>query len=278
MSRRGVNRRAVLSASAGGASALLLAVLPVLATSAEAGLTAPAIQSVGASPPADARVPLSVTLRDETGAPQTLQAAIGHTPSVLILADYACQALCGPVLTLAATALAHSGLSAGRDYRLVVVGLDPGKGFRAAKAMKTAQIGEDGELAAATRFLTPDQAALQAITRALGYRSLYDREADQFAHPAVAFVLTADGRVARTLSALGIGADDLRLALVEAGEGRIGTIADDVRLLCSGFDPEHGMYNLAISRILAAASLTTLLLLGGGIGLMILLERRRRMA
>jgi protein SCO1/2 len=274
MSRRGVNRRAVLSASAGGASALLLALLPVLATSAEAGLTAPAIQSVDASPPAGARVPLSVALRDETGVPQTLQAAIGHTPSVLILADYACHALCGPVLTLVGTSLARSGLSAGRDYRLVVVGLDPGRGFRAAKDMKTAQIGEDGELAAATSFLTPDQAALQAITSALGYRSVYDREADQFAHPAVAFVLTADGRVARMLSALGIGAGDLRLALVEAGEGRIGSALDQMRLLCYGFDPAAGVYTPSIHALLALGWLLTALALGGAIAMMGLARNR----
>jgi protein SCO1/2 len=270
MSRCSVTRRVVSTV----ASALLLAVLPVLATSAEAGLTAPAIQSVGASPPAGARVPLSVTLRDETGAPQTLQAALGHTPSVLILADYACQALCGPVLTLAATALARSGLSAGRDYRLVVVGLDPGKGFRAAKAMKTAQIGEDGELAAAASFLTPDQAALQAITTAIGYRSVYDREADQFAHPAVAFVLTADGRVARTLSALGIDAGDLRLALVEAGEGRMGSTLDQMRLLCYGFDPAAGVYTPSIHALLALGWLLTALALGGAIAMMGLARNR----
>jgi protein SCO1 len=264
MSRCSGSRRVVSAV----ASALLSALPLVLATSAEAGLTASAIASVGVSPPADARIPMSVTLLDETGAPQTLQAAIDHTPSVLILADYACQALCGPVLTLAATALARSDLRAGRDYRLVVVGLDPRRDFRAAKAMKTAQIGEEGELAAATRFFTPDQAALQAITTALGYRSVYDREADQFAHPAVAFVLTADGRVARTLSALGIDAGDLRLALVEAGEGRIGSTFDQLRLLCYGFDPAAGVYTPSIHVLLALGWVVTALALGGAIAMM----------
>jgi protein SCO1/2 len=270
MSRRSVTRRVVSAV----ASALLWAVLVVLATSAEAGLTAAAIESVGASPPAGARVPLSVTLLDETGAPQKLDAAIDHTPSVLILADYACQALCGPVLTLAASALARSGLSAGRDYRLVVIGLDPRKGFREARAMKAAQIGEDGELAAATRFLTPDEAGLQAITTALGYRSAYDREADQFAHPAVAFVVTADGRVARTISALGIDARDLRLALVEAGEGRTGSTIDQIRLLCYGFDPAAGVYTPSIHLLLALGWILTALALGGAIVMMVLGRNR----
>lgn len=275
MSRPGVNRCVVSFGSA--AVLLLLSAMPLVsATSVEARLAGPAIEAVGALPPVAAQVPLSVTVLDETGAAQTLQAAIDHTPSVLILADYACQTLCGPILTLAATALGRSGLSAGRDYRLVVVGLDPRKDFRAAKAMKTAQIGEDGELAAATSFLTPDQAALQAITTALGYRAVYDREADQFAHPAVAFVLTADGRVARTLSALGIDADDLRLALIEAGEGRIGSTADKIRLLCYGFDPAAGVYTPAVHRLLAFGWLLTAIGLASGIGLMAMKTRRAR--
>lgn len=273
MSRPGVNRCVVSFGSA--AVLLLLSAMPLVsATSVEARLAGPAIEAVGALPPVAAQVPLYVTALDETGAAQTLQAAIDHTPSVLILADHACQTLCGPILTLAATALGRSGLSAGRDYRLVVVGLDPRKDFRAAKAMKTAQIGEDGELAAATSFLTPDQAALQAITTALGYRAVYDREADQFAHPAVAFVLTADGRVARTLSALGIDADDLRLALVEAGEGRIGSTLDQMRLLCYGFDPATGVYTPSIHVLLALGWVLTALALGGAIAMMGLARNR----
>jgi protein SCO1/2 len=174
--------------------------LLVLATTAEARLTTPATQAVGASPPANAQIPLSLTLQDERGVPQTLQVVTAHTPSVLILADYACQTLCGPIVSLAAGALERSGLQAGRDYRLVVVSLDPQRGPREAKAMKAAQIGEGGELVGASSFLSADVATLQQLATALGYRSIYDEENAQFAHPAVVFVLTADGRVPRSAS------------------------------------------------------------------------------
>jgi protein SCO1/2 len=254
--------------------AMLSAMLLVLATAAEARLTATAIEFVGASPPANAQVRLSLTLQDEAGAPQTLGAATAHTPSVLILADYACQALCGPILSLTAASLERSGLQADRDYRLIVVGLDPRKGPPDAKAMKAAQIGEEGDLVKASTFLSADEVTLQQLAAALGYRSSYDAENDQFAHPAVVFVLTADGRVARTLSALGVDAGNLRLALVEAGEGRIGSTADTIRLLCYGFDPAAGRYTPSIRLLLGLGWLLTAMALGGGVGIMLLTRSR----
>ena len=124
-------------------------------------------------------------------------------------------------------------------------------------------------------FLTADAASVAALTSALGYRFKYDAEDDVYVHPAAAYVLTADGKVARVLTGLGLSGADMRLALVEAGRGKVGTIRDQVRLLCSSFDPSHGTYNAAISRMLALAGGATALALGGGIGLLALAGRRR---
>jgi protein SCO1 len=257
-------------------SLFLLILLLVLAAPAEARLIAPDIDAVGVAPPPNAQVPLALTLQDETGGERTLQAVMARTPAVLILADYACQALCGPVLALAATSLGRSGLEAGKDYRLIVIGLDPRKGPVQAKAMKAAQIGEKGPLAEATTLLSANDDTLHQVTTALGYRSAYDAENDQFAHPAVVFVVTADGRIARSLSALGIDAHDLRLALVEAGEGRIGSTADKIRLLCYGFDAAAGVYTPIVHRLLAFGWLLTAIGLAGGIGMIAVKSRRAR--
>jgi len=238
--------------------AMISAMLLFSVGCAEARLAAPAIESVSASPSTGAQLPLALTLKDEAGISQ----------------PYACQALCGPILSLAAGALERSGLQAGRDYRLVVVGLDPRRGPREAKAMKMAQIGESGELVGASSFLSADAVTLQQLASALGYRSVYDEENDQFAHPAAVFVLTAEGRVARTLSALGVSPEDLRLALVEAGQGRIGSTVDTIRLLCYGFDPASGRYTPSIHLLLALGWLLTAIGLGGAIGVMVLTNRR----
>jgi protein SCO1/2 len=83
-------------------------------------------------------------------------------------------------------------------------------------------------------------------------------------------VLAPDGQVARVLSGLALNGDDLRLALVEAGHGRIGTIADQVRLICYGFDPAMGVYTASLGRWLMLASAATVMALFGGIGFMAL--------
>jgi protein SCO1/2 len=108
---------------------------------------------------------------------------------------------------------------------------------------------------------------------AIGYATAYDAATDQFAHPAGALVVAPDGRVARVLPSLALNARDLRLALVEAGAGRIGDIGDRITLLCSQFDPVHGIYTAAVRRILLAAGVTTLVILAAAL---LLLQRRPR--
>ena len=243
---------------------------------AQGGLPVAALDVVGVSPPPNARIPLSLAFTDETGASRTLADATAGRPSLLILADYTCQSLCGPVLGLAAGALEQSGLEPGADYRVVAIGLDPNGRPADALAMKAARIGEDGGLPQATAFLTADAATLERIAASLGYRSAYDQQNQQFAHPAVAFVLAGDGRVARMLSGLALDPDDLRLALVEAGEGRIGNLADQVRLLCYGFDPAAGIYTLSVHRLLLLVSFISTAALAGAVGLMLRQEARAK--
>ena len=88
-------------------------------------------------------------------------------------------------------------------------------------------------------------------------------EHDQFAHPAAAYVITPAGRIARVLSGLGLDGNDLRLALVDAGEGRIGTFIDHIRLLCYGFDPAQGIYTASIERWLMALAAATVIAFAG---------------
>ena len=112
------------------------------------------------------------------------------------------------------------------------------------------------------------------IADAVGYHYAYDPEIDQYAHPAVVYVLAADGRVTRTLTALGLDPADLRLALVEAGHGRVGTFTDHLRLLCYGFDASTGAYTLTIRKWLMMAGVLTIVVVAGGIGSMLMWRRR----
>jgi protein SCO1/2 len=242
---------------------------------ASAAVTPQAYRDVGVSLPAGAAVPPETVVRDESGRTRRLAKLISR-PSVLVFADYTCTTLCGPIVAFVAGALEKSGLAAGTDFHLVVVGLDPKDTAADAAVMRKQHLGGDATLGDATTFVTADQATVARLTAALGYRYAYDQEHDQYVHPGAAYVLRADGRVSRVLTGLGLSPADMRLALVDASQGRIGTLGDQVRLLCSGFDPAHGTYNLMVSRVLAATGLATMLSLAGGIGLVILLGRRDR--
>ncbi len=141
---------------------------------AHAGLLASALDAVGVTPPPNAQAPTALELIDEDGVPRTLADVMAGRPTLLILADYTCKSLCGPVLGLAAHALEQSGLQPGTDYRVVAIGLDPNDRPADARAMKRAQVGEGTGLARATAFLTADAEALTQIEASLGYRSAYD--------------------------------------------------------------------------------------------------------
>ncbi|MGI8525139.1 MAG: SCO family protein [Pseudolabrys sp.] len=255
------------------ASAVLGALCCALAP-AQASMTPPQYWDVGVSSPPGAAVPPDAQVTGEDGRRRSLRDLVAG-PTVLIFADYTCATLCGPIVSFAAAALAQTGLTPGRDYRLLVIGLDPKDTAADAATMRRAHLGGDAAINGASLFVTADQASVTAITQALGYNYHYDKEHDQFAHPAAAYVLSADGRVARVLTGVGLSGADMRLALVDAGQGKVGTLRDHVRLLCYGFDPAHGTYNVLVSRLLAAAGLTTIIVLGGGIALLALAGRRR---
>lgn len=253
----------------------LVAVLLLLGglAAARADVSAAALDEIAAAPQPNAQLPLDVRFVDARGAPRTLRQAFGGTPAVLVFADYTCRTLCGPILAFAAAGLEKSGLTPGRDVHLVVVGIDPKDSLADAAAFKDSHLGKDTPLAEATSVLSGD--AVRAVTAAAGYRFTYDRAHDQFAHPAAAYVVTAGGHVARVLSGLGLDGPGLRLALVDAGRGKIGTLADQIHLLCYGFDPARGLYTASITRLLNIGGVLTVLAILAGIAGLTLARRGR---
>jgi protein SCO1 len=238
---------------------LFVAVLLGANSPAAAALSETDLAHIEAAPQAGAALPLSLPLQDLQGETRSLQAWLGNAPSVWVLADFTCQTLCGPIVSIVSEALRSTGLRPGADFRLIVVGMDAKDTVADAAAMKSAQVGNGDGLARHAFFLRTTSVAVAELTRAFGFRSAYDREHDQFAHPAAAFVVTPSGHIARVLAGLALDPTDLRLALVDAGQGRVGSFVDHVRLLCYGFDPARGIYTAAIGRMLASASAVTIL-------------------
>jgi protein SCO1/2 len=252
----------------------LVASITALASPTLANFTSAQLSGITAAPPPDAALPPDLAFRDETGRLLTIGNVIGGVPALVVFADYTCRTLCGPILDFTAAGLAKTGLQPGRDFRLLVIGLDPEDGLDAARTMRAQHIGADNPIAAAAVLLTGGEAAIHAATAALGLRYAYDAEHDQYAHPAAVYVLDPAGHVRRVLSPLGLDGGDLRLAIVDAGRGMVGTLADRIHLLCYGYDPAKGIYTERITTALALAAGATLILLLSGIGAMVARERR----
>ena len=127
------------------------------------------------------------------------------------------------------------------------------------------QIGFASPVGRATRALMASGAVAARLASAVGFHYAYDPALRRFAHPAALLVVTSDGRLSRVLSGLAITGADVRLALVEAGRGTIGALADQVRLLCYGFSASVGFYADRVRITLAAAGVATLLAIGAGL-------------
>jgi protein SCO1/2 len=249
---------------------LLLVLAPVAAW---AGVTEGQLAEIVLAPPPGARVPLDATFRDRDGRIVTVADTIGGRPTLLLPVDYTCKETCGPALSIASAALTETGLVAGTDYSLVVVGIDARDGPDQARRFTENQTGGPG-----VAVLTGDQTTIRTLMRAIGYNFVLDDQNDAVAHPAGFVALTGDGRVSRALSSLALTGGDLRLALIEAGEGKIGGLSGRLALLCYGFDAVHGIYTRQITTLLRVAGILTVLSILAGIAVLSWRSSRRRAA
>jgi len=242
--------------------AFILALI-LSSTGAWAGLTEQQIGEVALTPSSGARVPNALVFKDLEGRDLTLGNAIAGRPTVLLPADFTCSEICGPALSIAASALSQTGLRAGQDYSLVVVGIDARDGLDAARSFTAGQVGGPG-----VSVLSGNATAIRSLMQSIGYHFQRDGANDAIAHPAGFVTLTADGRVSRVLSSLALQPADLRLALVEASEGNIGGFAGRLALLCYGFDAVHGIYTRQIVTLLRIGGGLTVAMLVGALGFM----------
>lgn len=199
------------------------------------------------------RIPRGLTFTDVTGAPKSLESLLGQgRPVVVTLGYHRCPMLCGLVLDGLAKAARTMGLTLGKDYTPVDISIDPGEDPKLLqqnqhRVLEQAGHGADGK--PLTRDAWPfwvssadGGAAARQLADAVGFRYKYDPTSKQFAHEAVAFVLTPDGVISRYLYGVDYPARDFRMALVEASGGRVGTSLDKVIMSCYRYDPTKRRY------------------------------------
>jgi protein SCO1/2 len=235
------------------------------------------LKEIGIDQRLNEQLPLDLPLRDETGRAVRLGNYFGRRPVILALVYYNCPMLCTQVLNGLVGALNVMSLDAGTDFDVVAVSFDARETSAMAAAKKDAYLGryKRPNASGGWHFLTGDAAAIERLTKAAGFRFRYDKDRDQFAHASAVMVATPDGRLARYFYGIEYAPRDLRLGLVEASAGRIGTPVDQVLLYCFHYDPASGKYGPVIVNIIRLSGLATLAILG--ISLVVMSRRRARM-
>ena len=237
------------------------------------------LEGVGVREKLGDALPLDLTFNDEYGKPVTLRQLFARgKPVVLDLGYYGCPMLCGLVINGLTASLKDLSFTPGQEFAIINVSIDPSEKPALARAKKGNVIADLGKPAAATgwHFLTGEEAQVRQLADAVGFRYRWDEAQQQFAHAAVLILVTPDGKVSRYLYGVRFPAQTLRLSLVEAGEGKIGTTTDQLLLYCFHFDPAAGSYTLAALNIMRAAGVLTVLVLAVVIGLALWREARRR--
>ena len=229
----------------------------------------------------DSLVPLDAVFVDQDGREVRLGQYFGRErPVALVLAYYECPALCGQVISATAASMIPLEFDAGRDFDVLVVSFDPGETPQMARERREAFLTRYGrpDAGAGVHFLTGRQESIAALAEAVGFRYRYDAQVDQYAHPSVLTVLTPDGRVSRYLFGIEFAPRDLRLALVDASAGGIGTVVDQAILFCYLYDPATGRYGFAVMNAVRIAGVLTVAGLGAFIVMSLRRERRRASA
>ena len=225
----------------------------------------PLLRDVGIDQKLNSQVPLDLVFRDETGSEVRLGQYFGQKPVVLVLAYYNCPMLCTIVLNGVLHSVKELKYNIGREFEVVTVSFDPTEKPSLAAAKKAIYVGLYGRpnASAGWHFLTGDEPSIRQLTQAVGFRYNYDAQTKQYFHATGIMVLTPDGHLARYFYGIQYPSGNLRLGLVEASQGRIGSPVDQVLLYCSQYDPATGKYSVIVSHILKIAALATVLSLAG---------------
>lgn len=208
-------------------------------------------------------LPLNLSFRDDRGKPVRLsQIFDGQRPVVLSLNYASCPMLCGLQLNGMVDALARVPLEPGRDYQIVSVSIDP------LETPVQARLAKQNYLRAFGRgngdgwhFLTGREDEIRQLAEAVGFEYRYIPERREYAHAAMFTIATPDGRLSRYLYGVRFDPQTVRLSLVEAAAGKIGTTLDQVLLFCFHYDALAGSYAPAAISLMKAGGAVTILAL-----------------
>lgn len=247
--------------------AALFCVLCLAANAQPAGMRPPVLKDVGIDQLLTQQVPLDLEFKDQTGKVVKLRDYFGNKPIILSLVYYDCPQLCNLTLNGLMNVLKTLPMKAGKDFVSLTVSFDPKEKPELAAQKRDAYLQKlaNPELNGGWHFLTGEEAAIQALTRSVGFRFVWDPVSKQYAHSSALVVLTPEGKISRYFYPGDVLSNfeprDIRFGLLDAAGGKIGSLADQVILYCYEYDPDRGAYGLVLMRIMRIFGVVTIITL-----------------
>ena len=233
-----------------------------------AGIT----EKLGSKVPAD-----EIHLRDETGAEIKFSSLLHPgRPVVLSLVYYECPNLCTLVLTGLLDSLKTFPWTPGQEFDVISVSINPKDGAELAQKKQGNYLKALGReiRPGGWRFLTGEEAQVRKLADSVGFGYRWDADTEQYAHSAALFILTPEAVLSRILYGVQFSLKDLKLALVEASSGKIGSVVDRVLLFCYRYDPVTRKYSLVLTRVMQLGCAGMILVLGLYLGLFWVRQRQ----
>lgn len=229
-------------------------------------------------------LPRDITVRNQDGRDVKLGSYLGDgKPLIVVLAYYECPMLCTVVLNGLQQGLSGLAWTAGKEFRVLTVSFDPRDTTNFADRKRRAyldaygrEVGQAGNGVSGWDFATAAPRDVERLTKTLGFKYRWDESTNQYAHSTGAFLFTPEGKLSVTMHGVAFPARDLRLALNQAADGKLGTTWDRVMLLCYHYDPNARSYVLAGTRLMRAGGVVTLLVMALWMRRMWRRERERR--
>lgn len=253
-------------------------------TTAPASALAPgkpeALEDVGVTEKLGENVSIrELKFRDETGREVALAEYFHKGRPVLInLVYFECPGLCNFILNGMVDSLKTQAWQPGQQYDILTVSFNPAEKPELAAAKKESYLKVYGrpEVASGWHFLTGDEANIKRLTSELGFKYKYVEEEKQYAHGAISYVLTPEGKISRVVYGISFPERDLKLALLEASSGKIGTITDRLLLFCFHYDPKTRKYSVYAMRMVQTGAAGTMVVFGGYLAIFWRRQRNRK--
>jgi protein SCO1/2 len=226
------------------------------------------LKNVGIEQKLNEQLPLSAEFRDENGNAVKLGDYFGkEKPVILALVYYECPMLCNEVLNGLTGSLKGISFDAGREFEVVAISFDTRENEKPelAKNKKASYLNRYARAGAENgwHFLTGTQSEIDKVTQAIGFNYQFDEATDQFAHAGGVMIITPEGKISRYLYGIDYAPKDLKFALMDSAEGKIGNPAEQLYLYCFHYNPATGKYGLEILSVLRLMAIATIVGIGG---------------